>query len=316
MNILSILNKTFAIIQSNINSNDVTTSSTTTYQPTLSPTSTVIQTPTISSIFDQPENQPNNLDYVPTVAQNKLNSFSQSPIDFPTSNPTSILTQSPTDPPFSSPVENEVTSESFTSAPVTSSIDFITPVSTSSFDSSNKCFCTTQTKELTQDDFSIAKELYFRNRTDFEEKYGEIECWNTAKVEDMTGMFNSRKYFNADISCWDTSSVTDMSSMFWDARAFNIDISNWDVSNVAVMTYLFYNASSFNQDLNTWDVSKSKSFHFMFYYASSFDQRLCWDVAGAASLANDMFYNSNGCLNNDAQCCPTCNPEGNYPYCD
>ena len=54
--------------------------------------------------------------------------------------------------------------------------------------------------------------------------------------------------FNTDISGWNTAKVTDMSSMFEAATSFNQDISAWDVSSVTSFAFQFSGAFDFNQD--------------------------------------------------------------------
>jgi len=291
----------------------------TTQKPTVSITKQQTDSPTYKFTFNStsvPEEYP--IVNV-TKEKNTTHSFNLTHSSIPTQ---SLIDSSFISTKLQTSAPNTATSISTTSShwsALNTSIGSTINVSTSSLstlDPSHKCHCTILTDELTQIDFSMAKGLYFQNRTDSEEYYGEIECWNTGNVNDMARAFENEKDFNADISCWNTASVTDMSSMFWNAQSFNVDILNWDVSNVETFSYMFYNTSSFNQNLNTWNVSKSKSFHFMFHYATSFDQSLCWNVAKASRLTYTMFDGSDGCLSDDAECCPACNPEDNYPYCE
>jgi len=283
------------------------TSNSPTNSNTSTPTNNMTDALTSESTYD-----PTSIEY-PTTNDNDINQIT----DSPTSNSTSGISEE-----YPTANANDISIDSTnapTLEPSTNPFNVSLAISNSShitWDSSNKCVCTTLTEELNQPSFTMAIDLYLQNQSKSEEVYGEIECWNTGKVDAMAGMIYNEFDFNADISCWNTSSVTDMSSMFWNAKSFNVDISNWDVSNVETMTYMFFNASSFNQDLNTWNVSKSKSFHFMFPFAIFFNQSLCWDVAEADALAYNMFDDAYGCLVNDTECCPTCIPEGSYPYCD
>ena len=53
------------------------------------------------------------------------------------------------------------------------------------------------------------------------EDFRGIENWDTSRVQDMSGMFQGAKAFNAPLDNWDVSSVTDMSRMFQGAKVFN-----------------------------------------------------------------------------------------------
>ena len=94
------------------------------------------------------------------------------------------------------------------------------------------------------------------------------------KIFHKKGLSNTVLMKYGDIPCWDTSQVTDMSSLFYNCKLFDIDISGWDVSNVTNMSCMFYYARSFNQPLEKWDVSNVVSMKGMFSSASFFDQPL------------------------------------------
>jgi surface protein len=110
--------------------------------------------------------------------------------------------------------------------------------------------------EIDNETIRIAVNLYARNETEGEEKYGHINTWNVSNVTDMHGLFYEAKSFNQPLNNWDVSNVTDMRGMFWSASSFNQPLDNWDVSNVIDMFYMFGFAKIFNKPLNTWNVSK------------------------------------------------------------
>ena len=74
---------------------------------------------------------------------------------------------------------------------------------------------------------------------------------DTSAISDMSKLF-ANSTFNGDISCWDTFNVTDMSSMFKGATAFNQNIGPWDTANVSNMQAMFSGATAFNQDISKW----------------------------------------------------------------
>ena len=117
----------------------------------------------------------------------------------------------------------------------------------------------------------------------------DISKWNVSKVTNMSNMFKLTHSFNADISKWDVSKVTNMSDMFMFSDAFNADISKWDVSNVTNMSYMFSEATSFNADISKWDVSNVTNMSYMFYAATSFNADISkWDVSKVTNMS-DMF---------------------------
>ena len=103
---------------------------------------------------------------------------------------------------------------------------------------------------------------------------GNIGCWNTSLVTDMTRAFSWQEEFNEPIGLWDLSSVTDTTNMFRMASSFNQPLDNWNVSNVEYMVGMFAFANSFNQPLDKWNVSKVKNMNYMFADATSFNRPL------------------------------------------
>ena len=81
----------------------------------------------------------------------------------------------------------------------------------------------------------IAVELYLKNETEGEEKYGHINTWNVSNVTNMKCMFCNAISFNQPLNNWDVSNVTNMARVFNHAKSFNRPLNEWDVSNVENM---------------------------------------------------------------------------------
>ena len=56
--------------------------------------------------------------------------------------------------------------------------------------------------------------LWFSDRNEAIETYGDISSWKTGEVTDMSTLFAYQSTFNANIAAWDTSAVTTTESMF------------------------------------------------------------------------------------------------------
>jgi len=145
----------------------------------------------------------------------------------------------------------------------------------------------TEIKNLNNKSIRLATVNYLAN--DGDSKYGPIESWDTSRVTDMSGLFQSYegKYdnFKADLSQWDVSQVTNMDGMFRYAKSFNGNISTWDVSNVRNMRFMFTSAKSFNGDISLWDVSHVKNMHHIFRYAIEFNGDLShWNVSNVTVM--------------------------------
>ena len=120
---------------------------------------------------------------------------------------------------------------------------------------------------------------------------GNISCWDTFNVTDMSSMFHDATDFNQNIGNWDTANVIDMSNMFNKATAFNQNIGPWNTSNVTDMSSMFYKATAFNQDISKWKTSNVTDMTGMFYKAKAFSQNISkWDtasVSGSFSMFKD-----------------------------
>lgn len=125
--------------------------------------------------------------------------------------------------------------------------------------------------------------FYKSERKDF----SGIEKWDTSSVTNMSGMFISAEYFNADISKWNTSSVTNMGGMFSGAKSFNQPLDSWNTSSVTDMGEMFEGTDCFNQPLDSWNVSSVIFMSGMFKVALKFNQPLdSWNVSNVVDMSN------------------------------
>ena len=93
----------------------------------------------------------------------------------------------------------------------------------------------------TNEDIHAAVELWCKDLTEAEWKYGHVSMWNVRNVSDMGGLFSGNTTFNGDLNSWDVSPVTNMEYMFYGGAAFNGDLSSWDVSAVTNLRNMFHN---------------------------------------------------------------------------
>jgi len=115
---------------------------------------------------------------------------------------------------------------------------------------------------------------------------GEIGCWNTSQVTDMSQAFSTQAEFNEPIGAWDTSRVTDMSTMFSTASAFNQPMDSWDTSRVTDMNGMFYRANAFNQPIGSWEMSAVRNTRIMFSQAFRFNHSIdSWDTSGVTNMS-------------------------------
>ena len=138
---------------------------------------------------------------------------------------------------------------------------------------------------------------------------GDIECWDTSQVTDMSYAFlppirRDTKYdddifnpyrpyksvFNEPLRCWDTSSVTSMNSMFRNNKKFNSAL-RFNTSAVTNMERMFFFAQRFNQPV-FFDTSSVTTMSGMFEEAEAFDQPLDFDGSSLTNVDN-MFAGAN-----------------------
>lgn len=129
----------------------------------------------------------------------------------------------------------------------------------------------------------------------------DISGWNTASLQDVSGMFAQGAAvgggFNQPIGSWNTSNITTTKEMFWNNGGFNQPLNNWDTSSLTNCFRMFLNANSFNQPLNNWDTSNVTNFGVMFASQTThaFDQDLSsWDFTGITDI-NGLSYFGYGC---------------------
>jgi len=132
---------------------------------------------------------------------------------------------------------------------------------------------------------------------------GDIECWDTSQVTDMSYAFlppirRDTKYdddifnpyrpyksvFNEPLRCWDTSSVTSMNSMFRNNNKFNSAL-RFNTSAVTNMERMFFFAQRFNQPV-FFDTSSVTTMSGMFEEAEAFDQPLDFDGSSLTNVDN------------------------------
>ena len=80
---------------------------------------------------------------------------------------------------------------------------------------------------MNREELNKAVSVWFKNKEDAIQQFGQISSWDTGLVEDMSHLFD----------CSDDPKK----------KNFNEDIGSWDVSNVRKMDYLFRKQFSFNQ---------------------------------------------------------------------
>jgi len=143
----------------------------------------------------------------------------------------------------------------------------------------------------------------------FLEDYGEIECWDTSNVTDMSNLLAAGRggtlNESFDLSKWDTSKVTDMSGMFdGNSKSNPKGISKWNVGKVTDMSNMFRKASFFNQNLNNWNVRKVQAMTGMFRGASSFNEDISnWEPVQVQNM--DYMFNNAFIFNKDISNWPT-----------
>ena len=108
-----------------------------------------------------------------------------------------------------------------------------------------------------------------RSSTD---KVLNLSSWDTAKVTNMTYMFESCDSLTTlDLSSFDTSNVNNMTYMFHGCSSLTtLDLSSFDTSNVRDMSDMFERCSSLiTLDLSSFDTSKAITMDSMFRGCSS-----------------------------------------------
>ena len=126
---------------------------------------------------------------------------------------------------------------------------------------------------------------------------GDLSGWNTAKVKNLTAMFNNARSLTAlDLSGWDTSKVTKFARMFNDTHELVSvgDLSGWNTGKATDMSAMFNNARSLPAlDLSGWNTSKVTDMTSLF---SGTDSLKSLDLSGwdtrAVNVVDGMFESS------------------------
>jgi hypothetical protein len=117
---------------------------------------------------------------------------------------------------------------------------------------------------ITQQNISIAVDLWFSNQATTVLTYGPISEWDTSAVTDMSGLFANKSIvltslnigeefftFN-NISQWNTSKVTNMDNMFLNAHVLDQDLSLWPVFLIPSIPINFADGSSTITNFPNW----------------------------------------------------------------
>ena len=185
---------------------------------------------------------------------------------------------------------------------------------------------------FTTETLRTAVGAWCKDKESAKEIYGDIENWNTSKVENMSFLFNDwagapiycstasafnedisrwdvtsvtsfyRTFcfayaFNQDISSWKTAHVTNLQNTFSHAISFNQDLSSWNTARVTTLRGIFYDARVFNYDLSKWDLEGVETFQDAFGLATSFNQSLCWNISSGANTDAMFDGTAGGCIN-------------------
>ena len=116
--------------------------------------------------------------------------------------------------------------------------------------------------------------------------------FNTGKVTSMSRMFEGAKATQVDVSSFNTSNVKGMNSMFRDTSAVELDLGNFNTVNVTDMIYMFRNSRATHIDTSSFNTRKVTKMTQMFESSqvkeldlSGFGTRNVMDMRG-------MFKNS------------------------
>ncbi len=159
------------------------------------------------------------------------------------------------------------------------------------------------TAEVTDMSYMFAESGWGDNRQAYDLEF-DLSSWDTSKVTDMTGMFDtaSLNYNTSSISIvlngWDVSKVTSMSRMFWISTSygsnfeFNLELKNWDVSSNPTMNGMFpsIGGTASNIDFSGWKIGSAFAPPFSndpSRMPKTYNLNLSgWDVGAISSTAN------------------------------
>lgn len=173
----------------------------------------------------------------------------------------------------------------------------------------------------------ITREIMLRKsiRQEFDnmnDRYGQVEDWNTEYVEDMSYIFSwkvitipqhvedvlthfqvhpntesepvdpvqSQNPFNRDLSKWNVENVKSMKSMFDNATKFNHPLTHWNTKSLKNTAYMFRNCHVFHQPLAHFNMNKVVKAEYMLYNCRTFNFPLkTWSMERVENFAG-MFY--------------------------
>ncbi|WEV64076.1 BspA family leucine-rich repeat surface protein [Bifidobacterium sp. ESL0732] len=97
------------------------------------------------------------------------------------------------------------------------------------------------------------------------ERIDGLRTFDTTRVTNMIGVFNTTNLASIDLSTWDTSKATDVGSLFAnDTSLTTLNLNGWDTRKVTEMGNMFFNDTSLiTLDLNGWDTSRVSSMNGM-----------------------------------------------------
>lgn len=79
-----------------------------------------------------------------------------------------------------------------------------------------------------------------------------LSNWNTAKVTDMFGLFESGQFKSLNLSNWNTAKVKDFKRMFEDCHCQELDVSEFNISSATNMDEMFsYSSEYYSLNLKT-----------------------------------------------------------------
>lgn len=125
--------------------------------------------------------------------------------------------------------------------------------------------------------------------------------WNTNRVTNMSGMFESACIDISGIESWIVTNVTTMAWMFknYTKKTGTLGIGGWNTLNVTNMTYMFKNSSMKIDDLKEWKVNNVTNMRSMFENFTESTNTLdmtAWNVKNVIDF-DKVFYGSKIKLN-------------------
>lgn len=133
-----------------------------------------------------------------------------------------------------------------------------------------------------------AVKLFFDNKRECIQNYGEINSWNVSQIEDFSGLFEGRDEFNELLNNWDTSKGLNFSNMFRGCSLYNKPIE-WDTSRGILFRGMFRDCISLKYQPNI-DLQNSIDNEYAFYNCN-FDSGDDFQVYITNGNTQNMFNN-------------------------